>query len=175
LLWLDLCRFDTTTRNGWNGDGLKPSLRWQKFETSAAQTFNYLVAGGGWHVMMVISWPIKVLWLRSYHHLKWLEQWRFETATRNGWNSDGLKPSLRWQKFETSAAQTFNYLVASNDWHVMMVISWPIKVLWLRSYHHLKWLEQWRFETTTRNGWNGDGLKPSLRWQEFETSAVQPF
>jgi hypothetical protein len=137
--------FETATWNGWNGDGLKPSFRRQKFETSAAQTFNYLVAVSEYDIIKVISHHIKVLWLsRGHHrHLKWWDQWGFETATWNGWNSDGLKPSLRWQKFETSAAQTFNLVIAGDDWHVMTVIPCSIKVLWLRGYHHLKWLDQW--------------------------------
>jgi hypothetical protein len=58
-----------------NGDGLKPSLiGWQRFETSAAQTFNSVTAVGDWHVMKVTSCHIMVLWLRGHHHLKWLEQ-----------------------------------------------------------------------------------------------------
>jgi hypothetical protein len=57
-------------------------------------------------------------------------------------NSDGLKPSLGWQRFETSAVQTFNLVTALSDWHVMKVISCHIKVLWLRGHHHLKWLEK---------------------------------
>jgi hypothetical protein len=28
---------------------------------------------------------------------------------------DGLKPSLRWQEFETSVAQTFNLMIAVDD------------------------------------------------------------
>jgi hypothetical protein len=30
-------------------------------------------------------------------------------------NSDGLKPSLGWQRFETSAVQTFNSMIAVGD------------------------------------------------------------
>jgi hypothetical protein len=57
-------------------------------------------------------------------------------------NGDGLKPSLGWQRVETSAVQTFNSVTAMCDWHVMKVTSYHTKVLWLRGHHHLKWLEK---------------------------------
>jgi hypothetical protein len=57
-----------------NGDGLKPSRGWQRFETCAVQTFNLVTAVADWHVMKVTSCHIKVLWLRGHHHLKWLEK-----------------------------------------------------------------------------------------------------
>jgi hypothetical protein len=178
----------TTTWNGWISEGLKPPLEM----AGMAMAWNHPSDGRSLKPLLhkLLTWwlqaTIDTLWW-WYHGPSRSYSWGAPT-TWNGWISEGLKPPLEmagmamvwnhpWdgRSLKPLLCKTFNYLVAVHEYDIIKVTSDHIKVLWLTGHHHSKWLDQWGFETATWNGWNSDGLKPSLRWQKFETSAVQTF